>query len=190
MKNDNVFTPRQIMQILIPGIYFASFLSLILAPFLKENFSYTTKEDLIFISLFSILFGLLFYLIDLPKILLHPIFPTTVIKNKLNISDHNIYFKFYDDELKSTFHNLTERYTSIFHLGINLSFASVILVLVYYISAYYDEVIYVNSIIKVIYLVFVLSIINSLLVIFGKNKIKYVFNRQVSKFVEWKNNQP
>lgn len=184
MQSDNAFTSRQIMQILIPGIYFVTFLSILLEKNLNENFSGLGEKNLVIYTLFSILFGLLFYLIDLPKFLLHPLFPTSVLKKKHKLENHNEYFDFYDDKQISKFQDITERYTSIFHLGVNLSFASFILIIVFvFLKCTYST--YYNSIIYLILFVFLLSVLISFLVVFGKNKIKYVFDRQVNSFLKW-----
>jgi hypothetical protein len=184
MQSDNAFTSRQIMQILIPGIYFVTFLSILLEKNLSENFNGLGDKNIVIYTLFSILFGLLFYLIDLPKFILDPIFPTSVLKKKHKLENHNQYFDFYDNILKSKFQDLTERYTSIFYLGVNLAFASTLLIIVFFILKYIDCS-YHNSIIFLISFVLILSLIISFLVVFGKNKIKYVFDRQVNSFLKW-----
>lgn len=171
---------REVLIILLPGLYFISFLAPIKHIFglneLNNDFANST-----ILILLPFLTGIILYWIDLPKKI--PFFtnnlPTHILIKELNNIDKieiiNSYFKYYDS-LSEEEKAKTNTYTSIYHFCTNIMIVSVLLLIIYYFSEKN------NDYQIIILLIFILSLINSLGVFFGKRKIKYMFNRQIKGF--------
>ena len=186
----NSFSLRETLEIIFPGLYFIS----LLIPILDEKgFSQLTSNEVPNLALylmFSLMYGIVLYVLDIPKRLLFfkKITPTYQIEKEFSNLDKikkikiaNAYFSFYDsDEISIQNKNKIEIYTSIYHFSINCASSAFLLLIIYFITAatkcFLNEYIITNII------VFIFSILNSIFIVYSSRKIKYMFERQVLKF--------
>jgi len=178
------FSLRDSLQIILPGIYFVGLLKPIFDDLKFTSITNSSNEvEVIVLSIFSILTGMLIYSIDIPKRVwfFKKNLPTTLInKNLSNIDNvHNRYFQFYDDKISDKQKAITEKYTSIYHFSINIFFASSILLLIYFLVY---RLSFFNTYGLLILIIFIMSILLSLLIFYGDRKINYMFKRQYEKF--------
>jgi len=179
------FGLRETLKLLIPGFYFVSLMFPLKSTINIEVLDSSVANSVLFI-IFTLLYGLMLYWIDIPKRM--PFFknnlPTTKLKKKYsNINEKlviNTYFSFYDSLPKSQL-DKTDLYTSLYHFCINMSVSSLIIAFVYYVTGTYE--IQVLGYGHIALFVFVISIISALGLFFGKRKIKYMFERQFEGFL-------
>lgn len=129
---------NEFLRIFIPGVFISMLFDIIILQginslsiiFLSESYS-----TIIFI-IFSLISGMFFSSLDLPKRLwffknnipVNKIYKDTEIKSEgLNIT--NVYFKFYDTEVTPEFKYKTEKDTGFYHLCMNLAIISVLYLL-------------------------------------------------------------
>ncbi len=178
------FGLREVLEILFPGIYVTSFIYLCVNELTTINITNNSFINGVIFSLFSILIGLIFYWINLPKKI--PFFknnlPTEkLIKNHTNITKTkliNAFFKYYDNAISEKQKTKTDTYTALYHFTINIALGSVILLIVYccFCKNYYNHI-------TIILIILILSIINALGLFYGEKKIKYMFDRQYNSFI-------
>ena len=177
---------RETLIILLPGYVFAKILFLIIVPFFE-------KEIIILLSLefvFAMLFGSIFYSLDLAKKM--PWFqkelPRNVAKKELE-KDYgkSDYFKFYDSELVSEqFRAKDNIYTSIYHMFFNLSALVLLLLIIRIVINYCKPDIDASHQTIVILGILIFSSINTWLIF--RNKVKPSFIRIAADYVSHKRN--
>lgn len=182
MGNLNKFSLRELLEIVIPGVYFISLLKPIVSKIGTPIQNCSENVNLILGFLLSLIVGMIIYAIDIPKKIwfFKNNLPTKLIEKnkKLSKDIHNKYFDFYDEKITAKQKSITDKYTSIFHFSVNIAVISFILSIVYA-FVYCNDFFYSYGIITLIILI--LSIVLSQRIFFGKRKIKYMFNRQYKK---------
>jgi len=186
----NKFPTRQILIILLPGVYLALYLSdLSLQIFTEEDFPKLSIEFNILIkALFSLSFGIFIYIIDIPKKLrfVKSQLPTNRIKKEhpdLNeVLIHQAYFGFYDNSISEPQRTKTDGLTTLFHMGINVSAVSLFSLIITLICDYFYCV--SNSNYFIHFDLFFFFIVGSLGLFFSANRISDIFNNQYEAFLK------
>lgn len=179
----NSFTFRQILQILLPGLY----LSAMLLPIYSELFSSNINDEFqktILISIFSILFGIFIYSIEIPKTIWY--FKKYLPTERIPLNEYSKYFEFYDNKVSKEKKDIIERYTSLFHFCTNISFSSLILIFIYLVIYNCD---FLENGGNILLFIFVISFVSSLLLIYGPKKIKFQFQKQYESYIKHKEQQ-
>jgi len=184
MGNLNKFSLRELLQIVIPGVYFISLIKPIVSKIGMPIQNYSENVNLVLSFLLSLIVGMIIYAIDIPKKIwfFNNNLPTKLIERNKDLGKniHNKYFDFYDNNISDKQKGITEKYTSIFHFSVNISVVSFVLSIIY-VFAYCGDFSHSYGVITLIILI--LSIVLSQRIFFGKRKIKYMFTRQYEKFI-------
>jgi len=173
------FRLREIIVIVFPGLYFASLLLPLNNSLDIVNFSNSIANNVSFI-MFSLLIGIVFYWIDIPKRM--SFFNRNLPTSKL-INEHpaiekykiiNSYFKFYDT-ISEEQRNKTNTYTNLYHFCVNIVLLSLVIIILYLIFPPFNYG-YIALIIMIV------AISNVFGLFYGNRKIKYMFERQFSAY--------
>jgi len=185
----NSFSFRETLEIVFPGLYFMG-LILPLMPFIGvDNLSTESITNITIYLIMSVLIGIFFYTLDIPKKLwfFKSILPTNLIEKELkDNTDKNIrskvansYFSFYDKNVTKEQKSKTDIYTTIYHFSVNIFILSVILLTLYVILM---PDFYSNYIFYTLSFIFIISLFNSFYIIYSPKKIKYMFKRTFDKY--------
>lgn len=175
------FGLREIVVIIFPALYFFSLLIPIHNQTEVLNLDNKVANNASFIVL-SLLLGIILYWVDIPKML--PFFKNNLPTKKLEKEFPNIdkkkiancYFKFYDSLPKEQLRK-TEFYTSIYHFCINIASLSLIIIILYlFIPPFSYGVLALCALVA--------SLLSAIGLVYGKRKIKYMFDRQLAAFQE------
>lgn len=178
----NSFTFRQILQILLPGLYLCAMLLPIQAEIFDAN-AYDDYQKAILFSIISILLGVFIYTIEIPKTIWF--FKKYLPTEKIPSDEYSTYFEFYDNKVSKEKKDIIERYTSLFHFCINISFSSILLIIIYLIIYKCD---FITKGGNLLLMILILSFISSLLLIYGPKRIKFQFEKQLESYYKFKNN--
>lgn len=185
----NSFSFRESLEIVFPGLYFMG-LVMPLTPFIGvDNLSKDSITNITIYFILSILIGIFFYTLDIPKKLwfFKSILPTNLIEKELKRNtDENVrsevansYFSFYDKNISKEQKSKTYIYTSIYHFSINIFILSLILLTLY---IFVMPNFYSNYVFYALIFIFIISLFNSVYIIYSPWKIKYMFKRAVDKY--------
>lgn len=181
----NSFTFRQILQIVIPGVYFTSMLISVFGDTPYTQIFNTNFQQTVIVSVISILLGICIYSFDLPKRIWF--FKKYLPTENIDKNEYGDYFSFYDNNVSKQLREIIDRYTSLFHLCINLLLISLILIAIYLLKFKCDFLINGGF---VVLSIFILSLTGSLLLIYGHKKIKFQFKKQLYDYLKYKQNNP
>lgn len=179
---------REILKSFLPALYFIVFLIPIInqtSIFKAINTSSLDIYNILLLTLFTILVGILISAIDLAKncFLFSNILPTKKLAKEIKNVDkskiYNSYFEFYDEKISSENKSIIEKYTNYYHFCFNMAIISLILVLLYFLL---DKGLFFTSYALPIAILGIVSIVGVLFLLYGTRKIKYQFDSHLEKY--------
>lgn len=184
------FSLYEIFRVLIPGFY-----SVIMITDTLNIYKVVSEQGMDnfgFVLLFTIaaiLFGGFLYALDIPRWFskCFPSLPSNLIKKNKDLAnppnghnrfEENEYFKFYYKHSSDSKYK-TEIQSGFFHLFINISFVSLIGLLVYAIASFYSK--NVNPFVIINFIFFIISVLSAFIIY--HQKLKYSWQRNYEEFL-------
>jgi hypothetical protein len=197
MENFSKLSFRETLTILIPGIFIMFSITPIISEVFSDNIFFdNSKLNLLLLSISSLFFGIILYVLDVPKKI--PFFnnakPTEQLNKKLielNINAdkptiNNAYYDFYNKCISPDLKGKIDRVTTMYHFSMNIFISSLVVILLYSIYWFLTKsfIFYFFPII----LIALLSLISALGLFYSK--VLYYFTRAYNSFLnseEYKN---